>query len=826
MANVTYTVKRGDTLSAIASKYNTTVSAIMKLNPSIKDANKIYQGQVIVISGTAKTPAKNTSNKAIVTDFGILADSDRSIFACWSWDKSDTDHYQMKWEEDTGDGHWFYKYEDIDAKYKYYVYTPQYEAKRVRFSVKPIAKKKTVNNKETTPWTAEWSTSKIMTFKAEAPDTPSAPSLTIFGTEAKIEIDNLPDDVAEVKFELYRNNTILSNSLVVEVKKLYATVTFQIPTGYTYKARCRLKNKSGIWSEWSNYSNSEGTVPFDPGGISVIRALSPTSVYLKWNVVKNAESYDVQYTTNPDYFDSSSDVSTTSVNKIVTHAEITGLESGQTYYFRVRAVNEKGESGWTDNRSIVLGKKPAAPTTWSSTTTCIVGEPLILYWNHNSEDGSAWVNSQLKLIIGVDINDEVIQNTASEEDKYKTYSYKVDTSTMTEGTRILWMVRTSGITGEYGDWSILRTIDVYARPTLYLDVTDQNGNYSYVDTLPLSISATAYPTTQRPTGYTISISANESHMATDNFGNEVSIGVGEVVFSKYYNTYYSDMYLELSAKDLRLENNVEYKITCTVSMNSGLTAEASQIFRVGWEDYTYIPNAEITINKEDYSVVICPYCDDGSGVLIEDTLVSVYRREFDGTFTPIVEDVENMYNSYYIDPHPSLDYARYRIVAKTKQTGKLTYYDMPGIPVGGNSIIIQWNSKWVPFNVTEEDNELEGEMSESPMISSMLLLPYNIDVSESTKLDVELVEYIGRSHPVSYYGTQVGSTQTWNTEIPKDDKETLHALRRLQIWMGDVYVREPSGNGYWANVEVSFNQKHLGVTIPVSLNITRVEGGM
>ena len=108
MANETYTVKRGDTLSAIASKYNTTVSAIMKLNPSIKDANKIYQGQVIVISGTANTPAKNTSNKAIVTDFGILADSDRSIFACWSWDKSDTDHYQMKWEEDTGDGHWFY----------------------------------------------------------------------------------------------------------------------------------------------------------------------------------------------------------------------------------------------------------------------------------------------------------------------------------------------------------------------------------------------------------------------------------------------------------------------------------------------------------------------------------------------------------------------------------------------------------------------------------------------------------------------------------------------------------------------------------------------
>lgn len=43
----TYTVKRGDTLSAIASRNGTTVAAIMKKNPSIKNANLIYAGQVI-----------------------------------------------------------------------------------------------------------------------------------------------------------------------------------------------------------------------------------------------------------------------------------------------------------------------------------------------------------------------------------------------------------------------------------------------------------------------------------------------------------------------------------------------------------------------------------------------------------------------------------------------------------------------------------------------------------------------------------------------------------------------------------------------------------
>ena len=107
----------------------------------------------------------------------------------------------------------------------------------------------------------------------------------------------------------------------------------------------------------------------------------------------------------------------------------------------------------------------------------------------------------------------------------------------------------------------------------------------------------------------------------------------------------------------------------------------------------------------------------------------------------------------------------------------------------------------------------------------MLKLPYNIDVSDNHASDVSLIKYIGRQHPVSYYGTQRGETSSWNVEIPKDNIETLYAIRRLAVWMGDVYVREPSGSGYWANISVSFSQTHCKLTIPVSFSITRVEGG-
>ena len=45
------TIQSGDNLSTIAKKYGTTVDNIMRLNPHIKDANKIYVGQQLQLAG-------------------------------------------------------------------------------------------------------------------------------------------------------------------------------------------------------------------------------------------------------------------------------------------------------------------------------------------------------------------------------------------------------------------------------------------------------------------------------------------------------------------------------------------------------------------------------------------------------------------------------------------------------------------------------------------------------------------------------------------------------------------------------------------------------
>ena len=151
----------------------------------------------------------------------------------------------------------------------------------------------------------------------------------------------------------------------------------------------------------------------------------------------------------------------------------------------------------------------------------------------------------------------------------------------------------------------------------------------------------------------------------------------------------------------------------------------------------------------------------------------------------------------------------------------MDYYDVPAFPVQEKGIIIQWGEQWQNYEGSTENVVL----AEKPWTGSLIRLAYNIDVSDDFAPDATLQKYIGRKRPVSYYGTQQGHTSNWRVDIPRDDEETLFAIRRLAAYMGDCYVREPSGTGYWAQINVSYSQTHAQLIIPITFTITRVEGG-
>lgn len=820
MANTTYTVVKGDTLSKIAAANNTTVDELVRLN-ALTNPNYIVVGQVLTISGSATKVKKNTSSQANVRTFGLQSDTTSTMYAVWTWDKGNTKEYQIQWHYDTGDGVWFIG-EDSTTTDKQSIYTAPDNANRVKFTVKPISNTRIVRKKETTYWTAKWSTEKIYDFINNPPTTPPTPSVTIEDYRLTAKLENLDVNAISIQFKVVQDDTTvykISNTTIRTATNSaqYACI---VTAGSTYKVAAR-SVRGTVYSDWSEFSSPISTIPSAPSRITTCKANSETSVYLEWVKVETADTYDIEYATKREYFDGSN-ATTTQTGIESTHYELTGLESGEEYFFRVRAVNDAGESGWSQITSVVIGKAPSAPTTWSSTTTAITGEALNLYWVHNARDESSQTYAELELIINGGLGDVyTIKNSTEEDEKDKTSVYPIDTSKYVEGTKILWRVRTAGVTKVYGDWSIQRTVDIYAPPTLALDFTDAKGStLTQLESFPFYISALAGPKTQEPIGYHLSIVANEGYETVDDIGNIKVISKGEEVYSKYFDIS-SALLVEFTPANIDLENNISYTIVCSVTMNSGLSVETDLIFTVAWIDMEYEPNAEIGIDFDNLSAIIRPYCVDEDDNLVEDAYLSVYRREFDGGFTEIIKNAENSDSLFISDPHPALDYARYRIVATTKSTGAISYCDLAGYPVGETAIVLQWNEEWTSFDTTNED-----ELAEPTWSGSFLKLPYNVDVSDTHNNDVATVEYIGRKRPVSYYGTQLGHTATWNVAIPKDDKETLYALRRLAIWMGDVYVREPSGSGYWANVSVSFSQKHLDLTIPVTLNITRVEGGM
>lgn len=821
----TYIVKKGDTLSGIAQTYKSQygytdtydyLNRLMNLN-GVSNVNYIVVGQVIRLDGDPVARPNTATSRATIAIFGLQSNTDRTLYVSWNWTKPNTQGYQVSWYYDTGDGVWFVG-DDAIVTAKQSVYIAPANAVQVKFKVKPISEKRIINNSETVYWYANWSTEKMYNFTSSPPLVPPIPTVTIDKYILMAELKNIQVNTDYIQFQIVRDDLSVFQVGAAGVVEGNVTYSCTIDAGSNYKVRCR-SYKGNTYSEWSGYSENVASLPSAPKGIDKCEAISETSVYLEWPVVKTAKTYDIEYATEKRYLGASNQ--STIINDIEsTHYEVGGLETGDEYFFRVRGSSETEKSPWSEIASIIIGKEPAAPTTWSSTTTVVTGESLSLYWVHNAEDGSSQSYAELEIYIDGIKESHTIKNSIEENEKDKTSSYRLETSSYAEGTQIQWRVRTAGITKVYGEWSIQRTVDVYAPPTIEFHILNSaNEDIETLSSFPFYVSASAGPNTQTPIGYHVAITANIAYETVDNVGLRKMVNAGDSVYSHFFDIK-EPLLVELSANNLSVENNISYTITCSASMDSGLRAESSKVFNVLWTNEQYEPNAEIGLNEDGLSTFIRPYCQNEFGVLIDGVYLSVYRRDFDGSFTELAKDLSNNNNIYITDPHPALDFARYRIVAKSVDTGAVSFCDLPGFPIGCKSIVIQWNEDWRNLDSLNEN------LQETPAWSgSVLKLPYNIDISDTNKKDVSLVKYIGRAHPVTYYGTQLGATSVWNTTIPKSDSETLFTLMRLESWMGDVYVREPSGSGYWASVSVSFNKKHRSVTVPITINVTRVSGG-
>lgn len=651
----------------------------------------------------------------------------------------------------------------------------------------------------------------------EAPSAPPVPSVTIEGFKLICTIDNYTSTTGtQVYIQIVENDSkVIAGAWLTPIFN-HVAYEKMVTVGKKYKARAQARLDT-LYSQWSDFSQAVETVPDTVKAITSIKALTSTSVQLEWTQTTGATGYTIEYADNKDFFDAASVSSDTTT---MTKRIIQNLETGKEWFFRVKATNTAGAGGWSPIASVKIGTVPDAPTTWSYTTVVKIGEEAVLNWVHNSEDNSDQTAAQIEVIKGSAAPVTYSVTTAT--------MYNLSTAGLADSTVILWRVRTKGILNDWGKWSVQRMVTVFAPPTISLVVTP--GSYKETDiepsafgSYPITIEADANPDSQYAVAFFVSVKSLDTYDTIDDMGNSRIVNAGEVIYEKTIaNPDSNTISLTLTPGDIDLETDVYYEATVTAAMSSGLTAEDSVEFYTSFDLDLYSPDADIIFEKDKLITHIRPYClnEYGSRIL-EGAKLSVYRRNYDGTFTLIGGDISMDSFVAVTDPHPALNYARYRIVAESDLTGQISYNDLAAYPIGEPSIVIQWDEEWSYFNYDDDADTVEPAWA-----GSLLKLPYNVDISDQHNMDVSLVEYIGRENPVAYYGTQKGETANWKCEIKKSDTETLYGIRRLARYSGDVYVREPSGTGYWAYVKVSYDISHDSPVIPVTFDVTKVEGGM
>ena len=881
MAVTTYTVVRGDTLSGIASRFsssiagntiNAKVDTLVSLN-GIKNRNLIYVGQVLKLSASgSSTSAPVNAQKVTFAGFGLVAgdESGRQMFANWKWTREHTKEFTCRWLQYVN-GAWVPSVSTVNEweEYAQSTFTADENATMVQLKVLPVAKTYQSGNSEV-PYFKEgtgandvaWAETTAYNFADNPPKKlSSAPSVEVDDLTLKIKYEYLDPKELEatgVKFNIVKivNNSATSihtsNAVAINAVSNEVNYTYTVVPGAEYKVRAQAVNDKGKTSGWTEFSGAVGTKPSTPTGFTTCRPSKRTdgkySIYLAWNPVTTAEKYIIEYIIDveADFENAPDNIISFEVVDRTTY-EIVDIEIGKTYFFRLKAAKGEEVSDPSPVTKVVVGDTPAAPTTWSTANSAFVGELMELNWTHNSSDGSKQTYAQLKLVINGGTEKKfTFQNTTKEDDvdpKEDAFTYGVAISYKGElrvkmntehpdlkNSEIVWRVCTAGITEQFSnldeDWSTPRTINIYEKPTLGLSVTNMLGGdiLTEISAFPFYIYGDIQmesTTIQRPIGYHLRIVSNSFYETVDDIGRTKIVNVGDDVYSKYFDTDVTNLIVEMSANNVDLESGIDYTVYCSCEMSTGLTVDSDPYdFQVIWTDVEYAIGADISVDQNAYTALITPYCEDENGNLIENIELSIYRRAYDGSFIEIATHIPNNRTSI-TDPHPALDYARYRLIATDTETGAVSFYDMAGYPINATSIIIQWDEAWSSFDVTGEHDV--GGPSWS---GSLLVLPYNVNVADNRKRDVEFADYVGREHSVSYYGTKISEAPSWSVTIPKDDVETIYALRRLSLWTGDVYIREPSGMGFWANVGVSFNINHNELTTQVTLAITRVEGGM
>ena len=238
---------------------------------------------------------------------------------------------------------------------------------------------------------------------------PSAPKL--FGPRS--DAYDLPADVTlfweyangAQSYQLQVSSTYEFDDIVYDESGLELTweKVYGLSYGGTYYWRVRGYNNDGDgnWSEiWNLNIGSGYSYPEPPSLIKPVYDDSglPTFCRFKWDYGKGADYYRLEISTDPSFYSTY-----TSIDELPLHFMVSGgLETNRTYYWRIKSVNDIGESNWSDTWQFSTWdgySYPSAPSLISPDNNInIISTNIVLEWERS------WGAESYRLQVATDYN--------------------------------------------------------------------------------------------------------------------------------------------------------------------------------------------------------------------------------------------------------------------------------------------------------------------------------------------------------------------------------------------------------------------------------------
>lgn len=574
----------------------------------------------------------------------------------------------------------------------------------------------------------------------------------------------------------------------------------------TYAVDSKMKSKNTV--------HEGGDVPLPPSNV-IATAIAEDKVRVTWAWAwEEANEAEISWSDHSDAWESTDGPESYIISNVqASQWIIAGLESGKTWYVRVRLIKTGQDTetvgAWSDlneNSTVDLSSAPMTPVLTLSDGVITADETVTAYWAYVSTDGTLQTYAEIceaSIVNGAIVYGDIIAHTET------AHSIDIVASEVgwVAGETHLLCVRVQSASGKKSEnWStpvsVIVAEELEAEITQTSLVTQTLENTREVQSLtgmPLTVtvegagvSGTTTVIIERADSYDMErpderkINGHKGEtiaLASTRGENQISIGVSDLIG--------------------RLDDGAKYNLIAIVQDNMGQMSIAQiNNFEVHWSHQAITPSAQVVSDQNALVAEITPIAPQGA--LVSD-VADIYRLSIDKPQL-IVEGA--VFGTTYVDPYPALgEMGGYRVVMRTAngdyitEDNELAWVDIPaGIENADLLNVIDFDGKQVKFY-------------------------YDTDYSNTWTKDFEETQYLGGSIQGDWNPAVSRTNNISSKGITVLDQDMLQDVRRLAEYPGLCHIRTADGSSYSGNVEVSEDRVHddQEMVVNYSLATTRVD---